>query len=175
MKALIFGSRNLTWRHLDVFYWLASHATLKDEMPLGDFIRLWAHTPASQHNTEWVHLPETEPLVLLNGDGPPGRERGAIGADKLALFACMQRWPETRRKLRWFPPEPKEGETWAQAAHRRDVEMAEARPDRAYCVHSDLDRSKGSIITAKALKERGLGYWYCRISQSGELLGVERR
>jgi hypothetical protein len=53
--------------------------------------------------------------------------------------------------------------------------MADARPDRAYVVHSDLDRSKGSIITARALKERGLGYWYAKVSQSGELLCVERR
>ena len=126
---------------------------------------------------EW-HLPRVpagEGLHLLNGDGPPGAKvRGAVGADKLAVFACMETWPE-RRRVRWFPPEPKGGESWPQAAARRDVEMAEARPDRCYVIHENLDASRGSIITANALTRLGIPYSYLRVSPAGELVGVERR
>lgn len=176
MKVLIFGSRNLTWRHMDVMLWVATHAQLATPMPLGEFIRLWAHTPASEHNTDWQWLPESEPLRLLNGDGPPGSSvRGAIGADKLAVFACMQRWPEKRRGMRWFPPEPKEGESWAQAAGRRNAEMVATKPDRVYCVHENLDASKGSSMTAKMLTEAGIRFWLVTVSQAGAVLKVEER
>jgi hypothetical protein len=119
-------------------------------------------------------LPGSEALTLLNGDGPPGKERGAIGADKLALLACMETWPE-RRRVRWFPPEPMDGETWAQAAGRRNREMVEARPDRVYAVHTNLDASKGSAMTASLLTSAGIPFSYVRVSAAGAVLEVTQR
>lgn len=170
MKVLIFGSRSLTWKYLPVFRALASLALFKDPPPPGPWM-----LDGDDDGWRGEYLPKDVPSNLLNGDGPPGKERGAIGADKLALLACMEAWPEARRRIRWFPPEPKPGETWAMAAARRDIEMAEARPDRAYCVHTDLDASKGSIITARALTERGIPYVYVRVTQAGALVSVETR
>jgi hypothetical protein len=176
MKVLIFGSRSLTWKHVEVFSWLAQHAMLAENEPLADFIRMWAHEPSSAHpGHAWRWLPDTEPLILLNGDGPPGRERGAIGADKLALFACMRRWDEKRRRIRWFPPEPEGEETWAQAAARRNRAMVEAGPQRVYCVHTNLDASKGSSMTADFLKAAGIPFWYVQATTAGALVGVEER
>jgi hypothetical protein len=118
-------------------------------------------------------------LVLLNGDGPPGKERGAVGADKLALLACMEAWPEEQRRIRWYKPEEVQkahpGMSWGEAAAVRDIAMAEARPERAYCVHADLDNSRDSIITARALLERGLPCWYVRTTPAGALVSVEER
>lgn len=169
MRCLIFGSRSLTGKHLPLMRLVAHHALLDRSVSLAAFIKA-----EGMDGIELPVLPDSEPLVLVNGDGSPGKERGAIGADKLAVLACLDVWPE-RRKMRWFPPEPQGDETWAQAAARRDVEMAEARPDRSYCVHTDLDASKGSIITARALTERGIRFWYVRVTQAGALVSVEVR
>lgn len=176
MKVLIWGSRNLTSKHLPLFRGLARYAMLEVPPPLGAWI-LDAEDGAWRR--PW--LPDSSPLILFNGDGPPGSKvRGAVGADKLALLACMETWPE-RRRVRWFPPEPKrdatgkEVETWAQAAARRDVEMAEARPDRAFCIHENLDSSRGSIITANALTRLGLRFHYLKVTPAGDLVSVEQR
>lgn len=172
MKVLIFGSRSLTWRHLPVFRALALHTLINDieeaqlssglitELAGGNFVPR-AVTGAS--------------FTLVNGDGPPGKDRGAVGADKLALLACMEAWPEEQRRVRWFPPEPKDGETWAQAAGRRNREMVEARPERAYCVHTNLEASKGSSMTAGLLTSAGIPYWYIRVSPAGAVVSVEER
>lgn len=181
MKVLMFGSRSLTWKHLPVFRALALHATLDlhpydtdavPEMSLGllEFMMRGG-------DDEWPRVTRGggTTLTLLNGDGPPGKERGAIGADKLAVLACMEAWPEDNRRMRWFPPEPQGSETWAQAAGRRNREMVAAVPDRAYCVHTDLDSSKGSSMTAGFLKDAGLSFWYVRVSQAGALVSVEER
>ena len=93
----------------------------------------------------------------------------------LAVLACMESWPDDRRRMRWFPPEPQGDETWAQAAGRRNREMVETRPDRAYCIHTDLDSSRGSSMTASLLTSAGISYWYIRVSQAGALVSVERR
>lgn len=191
MKVLIFGSRSLTWKHLPFFRAVALHSML-DVLAYSGGAR--AVPPMSADmvaqlaaggDDEWPR--HREFMLLLNGDGPPGRGRGAIGADKMALLACMETWPEKTpdgkqgRKVRWFPPEPKkdeddnETEAWGQAAARRDVEMAEERPDRAYCIHTDLDSSRGSIITANALKARRLPLHYLRVTPGGELVSVELR
>jgi hypothetical protein len=82
--------------------------------------------------------------------------------------------------IRWIhlSPAPAEGGPRydeVQAAARRDIEMAEARPDRAYCVHTDLDASKGSIITARALTERGIRFWCVRVTMAGEIVSMEER
>jgi hypothetical protein len=174
MKVLMFGSRALTWKHLHVFEDLAWHSVLIDPCPLPEFIR-WIHlSPAPAEGGP--RYDEVQAATLINGDGPPGKGRGAIGADKVAVLACMRKWwKQEKRHVRWFPPEPWDGETWGQAAARRDIEMAEARPDRAYCVHTDLDASKGSIITAWALADRGIRFWYVRVTMAGDIVSMEER
>lgn len=180
MKILIFGSRSLTWKHYEVMANVATHATLAEDVSLAEFITRWTKPGNLLTEEEKAYRypwhPHDTILSLLNGDGPPGKARGAIGADKLALFACMQKWWEyPRKRVRWFPPEPQGDETWAQAAGRRNREMVEAKPDRAYCIHTDLDSSKGSSMTASLLISAGITYWYIRVSQAGALVSVERR
>lgn len=182
MRVLIFGSRSLTWKHLPVFRALALHATLDlypydtDAVPplsLGLIDHLLCGG-----DDEWPRVwrgDDAFRLTLLNGDGPPGKERGAIGADKLAVLACMEAWPENARRMRWFPPESQGDETWAQAAGRRNRDMVEAKPDRAYCVHTDLDASRGSSMTASLLTSAGIPYWYIRVTQAGAVASVEQR
>jgi len=113
-------------------------------------------------------------IHLIHGDGPPGKTPGAVGADKLAEVAASLEWPDTRR-CRRFPPEPGDGESWGVAAARRNAAMVAMRPDRALCFHTDLDRSKGSAMTAEFLTRAGLGYRYVRLSGAGEVLSVEER
>lgn len=183
MKILFWGSRSLTWKHLPLARALAHHALMPFESGNAEppLTLKMLEVMAGQPGSAWPRIPSDEPLVLLSGDGPPGKERGAIGADKLCLLACMETWPEARadgsrrRSVRWFPVEPEGQETWAAAAHRRSVAMGRAKPDRAYCIHTDLDSSKGSIITADELKKAGRPFWYVRTKQSGELVSVELR
>lgn len=180
MRVLIFGSRSLTWKHYDAMRHIATHATLAEDIPYADFVRRWT-TPSNQLTGEELQYrypwhPEDTVLTLLNGDGPPGKERGAIGADKLAMFACMREWWKyPKKRVRWFSPEPKDGETWAQAAARRNREMVEAKPQRAYCIHTNLDASKGSAMTADMLKQAGIQFWLITVKPSGEVVSVEVR
>lgn len=180
MRVLIFGSRSLTWKHYDVMRHVATHATLAENVPYAAFVKRWT-TPTNKLTAEeqaHVHrwLPEDTVITLLNGDGPPGKERGAIGADKLAVFACMQGWWKyEKRRMRWFPPEPQGDETWAQAAGRRNRGMVETKPERVYCVHTDLDSSKGSSMTASLLKAAGIPFWYIRVTPAGAVVSVEER
>lgn len=181
MRVLMWGSRNLTWKHLPVFRALALHSTLSlvhDEcggvppmsIELIRFLIGGGDDELPRHG---------DALTLVNGDGPPGKERGAVSADKLALLACMETWPESQRRVRWFTVEDAMKRnpdlTWAHAAAVRDVAMAEARPARAYCVHTDLDSSKGSIITARALTERQVPFWYVRVTMAGVVVSVEEK
>lgn len=178
MRCLIFGSRNLTWKHLDVMLLVASHAIRDTDESLASWMKTATDVDEEVNRFAWGQplLTDKSKAILLNGDGPPGSSvRGAIGADKLAVFACMQRWPEGRRGMRWFPPEPKDGETWAQAAGRRNAEMVAAKPDRAYCVHENLDASKGSSMTAKMLTDAGIRFHLATVSQAGAVLKVEER
>lgn len=179
LRVLMWGSRSLTWRHLPVFRALALHSMLDaTDSPLPDLVS-WIPSVAGQTPDAFRLVTTTESLTLLNGDGPPGKERGAVGADKLALLAAMEAWPEAQRRVRWFKPEDLQakqpGLTWGQAAATRDVAMAEARPHRAYVVHTNLEASRGSIITARALHERGLAFWYVQVRPSGEVLAAEER
>lgn len=179
VRVLIWGSRSLTWKHLHLFEDIAWHAVLANPWPLADFIHHIHLSPAPKEGgPDFSEVPR---VTLLNGDGPPGRSvPGAIGADHLAVFACMRKWHrQESRSIRWHRPESLQakqpGLSWAQAAAMRDVAMAQARPERAYCVHTDLDSSRGSIITANALTELGLPFWYVRCSAAGELLEVQLR
>jgi hypothetical protein len=70
VKICMFGSRSLTWKRLPIFRALAQHALLGGPVPLGAFLQ----------EQEAMSLPASEPLCLLNGDGPPGKVRGAVVA-----------------------------------------------------------------------------------------------
>lgn len=187
-RLLVFGSRNLTARHLPAMrrfiaaesLWVTKWVRCEEEgsrevsgpLPLDLVMRARDSTDiqnllpddASRHGS----------LLLIHGDGPPGKTPGAVGADKLAEVAASLEWPDTRR-CRRFPPEQQEGESWGQAAARRNAAMVAMRPDRALCFHTDLDRSKGSAMTAEFLKKAGLGYRYVKLSSAGEVLAVEER
>lgn len=167
MRVLFFGSRSLTWKHLETMRALAFHALYAEPPPLADFL---AHLDVARLSP----LPETESLVLLHGDGPPGKNPGAIGADKLSEVACMERWP-ARRVLRRFPADPVGDESWGQAAARRNAAMVAAKPHRVYCCHTDLDASKGSAMTAGMLTRAGIRFFYTKVSMSGQVLSVEER
>lgn len=170
MRILVFGSRSLTWKHLPLMRLVAVHAALAKPGDLGD----WLCTALGVPRLVDV-LPEPEPLILCHGDGPPGGSVPcAIGADRLAELACMEVWPE-RRKVRRFPVEQRAGETWGQAAARRNGAMVAARPHRAYVVHEDLDHSKGSSMTASFLTASGISYFYVRVTPAGALVSVEVR
>ena len=173
MRILVFGSRSLSWKHYDVMHRVVWHASLAIEHPLDVFLE--GVTRPGGSGLDLKGLPESERLTLINGDGPPGKERGAIGADKLAVFAAMQTWVHNPRSVRWFPAEPHGQETWAQAAGRRNREMVEAKPQRAYCIHTNLDASKGSAMTADMLKQAGIQFWLVTVKPSGEVVSVEVR
>lgn len=156
MKCLFFGDRNLTWRHLPVMRALARHAIMEASPDLrGWLVPALADTDALEWRQRYI--PDSEPLVCIHGDGPPGTSTpGAIGADKLAELACMETWPE-RRRARRFPPDVKPGAThneWAAAAAKRNAQMVAMKPDRVYAVHLNLDSSKGSSAGAVLEVER---------------------
>jgi hypothetical protein len=179
MRLLVFGSRNLTARHLGVmrrfilaavlYRWNEERGPIPLERILAarDSHDIAGMVPDDARFCEGV-------LWLHHGDGPPGRTPGAVGADKLAEVAASLEWPETRRVKR-FPPNPEGGETWAHAAARRNAEMVATRPDVALCLHENLDMSKGSAMTAEFLKRAGIGYRYVRVTGAGAVVSVEDR
>lgn len=155
MRLLVFGSRNLTARHLPIIRGYLSLDRLIQE--------------------EWWQVDEA--LLLIHGDGPPGKTPGAIGADKLSEVAAALEWPDTRRGRR-FPPDvgpDATREEWAQAAARRNAAMVAAKPDRVLCFHENLDMSKGSAITADLLTRASIPFRYVRVSGAGEVVSVEDR
>lgn len=152
LRILVFGSRNLTARHLSV---MRTYLAL-DRIAVDGWWQVG------------------EPIQLVHGDGPPGKTPGAIGADKLAEVAASLEWPDTRR-VRRFPPTPVGDESWGTAAARRNAEMVALKPDRALCVHENLDASRGSIITADCLKRAGIVYRYVRVTSSGAVIEVTER
>jgi hypothetical protein len=113
-----------------------------------------------------------QPLILIHGDGPPGRAPGAIGADKLSEVAASLDWPEWKR-LRRFPPTPQPGETWAEAALRRNREMVAMKPGRAICFHTDPNLGTGSAYTARLLQEAGIKFRVVLMKTSGEVVEVQ--
>lgn len=179
MRVLVFGSRNITARHLPVMrrFILASALYRWSEdrgpIPLERVLAATSSDDIAGMVPDDARFHEGV-LWLIHGDGPPGKTPGAIGADKLAEVAASLEWPATRR-VRRFPPNPEGAETWAQAAARRNAEMVAMRPDVSLCFHENLDMSRGSAMTAEFLKRAGLTFTYCRVSGAGELLGVERR
>lgn len=114
------------------------------------------------------------PLVLIHGDGPPGKAKNAIGADKLATIAALLEWPQGWR-CSARPPEPQPGETWAAAALRRNSEMVAMKPDFAICFHTDPGLGRGSADTARKLKAAGLGFRLVLLTQVGAVLSVQDR
>lgn len=180
MKLCVFGSRNLTARHLPVMrrFILAEVLYLcrgdrAEPIPVERILAarrsddLAGMVPDDARFHEGV-------LWLHHGDGPPGKAPGAMGADKLAEVAASLEWPDTRRVKR-FPPEQQGAESWGQAAARRNAAMVAARHDRALCFHENLDMSKGSAMTAEFLKRAGIGFRYVRVSSAGAVVSVEER
>jgi hypothetical protein len=180
LRLLVFGSRNLTARH---------HAVMR-RFILAEALYLSRGDRAAPIPVERILAAQSSDdiaglvpddarfhdgvLWLVHGDGPPGRPPGAIGADKLAEVAASLEWPETRRVKR-FPPVQQDGETWAQAAARRNRAMVDAKPDRALCFHENLDMSKGSAMTADFLQRAGVRFRYVRLTSAGAVVSVEDR
>ena len=86
----------------------------------------------------------------------------------------MERWPQ-RRKLRRYPATPEGTESWGQAAARRNAEMVAAKPHRVFCVHTNLDASKGSAMTSDMLKRAGIRFHLVTVTQAGAVVSVEER
>lgn len=173
-RLLVFGSRNLTPKHLPAMRrFMLAEVLYSFENDMGPIPLDWIDDRLAHRVPDDA---EFKPgfLYLIHGDGPPGKTPGAVGADKLAEIAASLEWPDTRR-CRRFPPEQGEGESWGVAAARRNAAMVAMRPDRALCFHTDLDRSKGSAMTAEFLRKAGLGFRYIRLSNAGEVLAVEER
>jgi hypothetical protein len=180
LRLLVFGSRNLTARHLGVMrrFILAealylSRGDRAAPIPVERIL-------AAQSSDDLADLVPDDArfcegtIWLYHGDGPPGRPPGAIGADKLSEVAASLEWTETRRVKR-FPPEQQDGESWGQAAARRNAEMVAMRPDRALCFHENLDMSKGSAMTADFLQRAGVRFRYVRLTSAGAVVSVEDR
>lgn len=180
MKLLVFGSRNLTARHLPIMRrFILAEALYYTRGDSGGPIPLELIQRARTSDDIAGLVPDDArfnggPLWLVHGDGPPGKTPGAIGADKLAEVAASLEWPDTRR-CRRFPPTPVGDESWARAAGRRNAEMVALKPYRALCFHENLDMSKGSSITAECLKRAGIPFRYVRVSGAGAVLSVEER
>lgn len=152
MRVFVFGSRNLTAVHVD----------------------------AMRQHLERVAqgLPAEEKLVLIHGSGPPGKEPGAIGADRLSEVAAHLAWRGRPRAVRRFPVKPEAGESWPQAAARRDVAMASTEHELALCFHTDVRLGRGSAITAQALEQRkpaGQRYLLVLLRSDGSVAMEEQR
>lgn len=179
MKLLVFGSRNLTARHLPVMRKFVLAAVLyrwseeRGPIPLERILAARTSNDLAGMVPDDARFHEGT-LWLIHGDGPPGKTPGAVGADKLAEVAASLEWPDTRRCKR-FPPNPVGDETWAQAAARRNAEMVAMKPDAALCFHENLDMSKGSAMTADFLRRAGIGYRYVRVTGAGAVVSVEDR
>lgn len=149
MRVLVFGSRNLTARHVAAM--IAEMKAVADGCPEGGR------------------------LVLVHGAGPRGTTPGAIGADMLSEVAAQFAWVGRARGVRRFPVEPKNGETWGAAAIRRDGEMVALKPERALCFHTDPGLGKGSAATARMLTAAGLHYVFIHLTVDGQVLNREGR
>lgn len=149
MKVLVFGSRNLTARHLDAMV---------------EKLRAIAAV-----------VPAEERLVLIHGAGPFGTTPGAIGADRLSEVAAHLAWSGRDRGVRRYPVMQAPDESWGRAAIRRDRQMAERTLDRAVCFHTDPNLGKGSACTAACLTRLGKPYTLVLLGGDGRVLQEEER
>lgn len=176
MRLLCFGSRSLTARHLPAMRWhmlaAASYTwTYRGTEEIVAPVPLdWIGPELRTREDMRFH----SALTLIHGDGPSGKVRNSIGADKLSTVAALLEWPSGWR-ARAFPPEPMAGETWAAAAGRRNREMVEAFPDFALCFHTDPNLGKGSVITARLLTEAKIRWRLVLLKASGEVIKTEER
>lgn len=175
MKLLVFGSRSLTARHLPVMRWhmLAAALYRLDREDMGSIPLEWINGDLPSRMGDDACF-VNGPLALIHGDGPPGKVRNSIGADKLSTVAALLEWPSGWR-ARTFPPEPIAGETWAAAALRRNAEMVKARPDYALCFHTDPGLGRGSAHTARLLTEANIRWRLILMRQTGDVVYVEDR
>lgn len=152
MRVLVFGSRNLGARHLN-----AMVETLA-----------WAVREAAAE----------EKLVLVHGVGPRGKRPGAIGADMLSEVAALLAWRGRPRGVRRVPVAPQAGESWAQAAARRNLAMVAMKTELSLCFHTDERLGRGSLITAQALeanRPEGSRYLLVLLNEQGTILRKEQR
>lgn len=151
MRVLVFGSRNLTAKHVP------------------SMVKRLRKVAAM--------VARDDELVLVHGDGPPGKSTpGAIGADKLSEVAALIAWWGRPWKVKRHPVEQQGDETWGQAAHRRNEAMAHtAKPVLAECFHTDAKLGKGSADTAALLHREGVGYHFTHLTTKGEVVAEEER
>lgn len=179
MKVLFFGTRNASPKWLEVMRLCVQHAACEQDFSLKDWLESdhLSRVAAFARRELWL-VREQTPLRFLHGDGPPGEAKPGkgcpVGVDRLSEVAVVLEAPRHARVLR-FPVQQAAGESWAMAAARRNQAMVKQLPDRAYCLHTDLDASKGSTITAGFLKAARLPFWYVRLTPAGKLVSVEER
>jgi hypothetical protein len=153
---LLFGSSGLTYKHL---------RTVASELDM-EKMRAWG-------------VDFSRGVRIVNGDGPPSNRgvdrRGTIGADRLVLCALQLAWDGVNIRMSWHPVRQQQGETWGEAAIRRDREMAALRPDRALCFHTDPNLGKGSAVTAHALQQNGVPLRVVLMTEAGALVDVSDR
>lgn len=168
MKVLVFGSRNLTARHLPAMRWHLL-AAIVEPRPL-EFATLEDIRDGLDHQSfTW-----RRDLLLVHGDGPPGKTRNAIGADKLSVVSASLEWP-SGWKCRTHPPTPQAGETWAAAAVRRNSALVAERTDVALCFHTDPHLGRGSADTARKLTAAGIRFRVVLMDEMGKVLEVVER
>lgn len=149
MTLLVFGSRNLGARHLRALTSVLSRVA----ETVGQDVK----------------------LVLVHGDGPPGTQPGAIGADKLSEAAASMAWEGRPRSVRRFPANWKQ--EGADAGPRRNRRMAQEtpKPYRAICFHMDPELGQGSKGMAYELRRAGVPYLLVLLGAQGEIIREEER
>lgn len=177
MKCFFFGSKSLTWKHLPVMRALALYSSLnlfQDPNGCGGVPPLSLELMPfllSGGDVEWPRLSESESLLLIHEDTMPSdKVPGAIGASKLAEVACMEAWP-AHRVLRRLRPDPADPDPVAAAR----LKLVRLKPDRVYCLHTDLDSSKDSRDVADLLRQAKIPFHYVRVSAAGTVLDVQER
>jgi hypothetical protein len=174
LSVLVFGFRNLTARHLPAMRWHILAAVLyRFDESMGPIPLEWIDDSLPHRVPDDARFHEG-PLLLIHGDGPPGKRFCAIGADKLSVVAASLEWP-SGWKCRTHPPTPQAGETWAAAAMRRNSALVAERPDVALCFHTDPCLGRGSADTARKLTAAGIHFRVVLMDETGKVLEVVER
>lgn len=181
MKVFFLGSRNATPKWLPILRLCVQHACFVEPPPLKEWLESDETSRVLAKSRGLVTFSEDWPLWFIHGDGPPGEskegQRCPIGVDRLSEMAVVLEAPRHARMKR-FPVDAPPGvsrEEWASAAARRNRAAVAFGPDRSYCLHTDLDSSAGSRMTAGFLRSAGRPLLYVRLTSSGKLVDVEER
>lgn len=174
-RALVFGSRSLTTRHLTIMRLVARHAMFEGSArPLADWMkmadneeRLWELRPLRLH--------DGGSFLLMHADDMPSRRSGAIGAAKLAECAARIEWAGQWTSRRFSVEHDVGVEKYEVAEERRNAAIIAAKPNRIYCVHPHLDKPGASLNLANALTRSGLRFWHIHVTHGGAVVTVEER